>query len=132
MSYNVAPIPSLLVSLIVILQLRSYHDKNKEKITVYCLHIASTFPPYEIYMWWYVCKSNTNKLHTILVNGGYSSWSSWGSCSKSCGTGSQSKSRSCNNPAPQHGGASCSGSSSATQNCNTHNCPSKLSYFSLT
>lgn len=49
------------------------------------------------------------------VNGG---WSSWGSCSKSCGGGTQT--RTCTNPPPSGGGASCSGASS--QACNTHSC----------
>ena len=50
------------------------------------------------------------------VNGG---WSSWGSCSASCGSGVQT--RTCTNPAPAHGGSQCSGSSSQT--CNAHACP---------
>ncbi|KAJ8310623.1 hypothetical protein KUTeg_012488 [Tegillarca granosa] len=57
------------------------------------------------------------------VDGGWTSWGSWGTCSKSCGGGSQSRSRSCTNPAPQYGGANCAGSSSSSQACNTHNCP---------
>jgi hypothetical protein len=50
------------------------------------------------------------------VNGG---WSSWGSCSASCGGGTQT--RTCTNPAPANGGAYCSGAS--TQSCNTQLCP---------
>ena len=49
------------------------------------------------------------------VNGG---WSSWSSCSLSCGGGTQT--RTCTNPAPSGGGAPCSGPSS--QSCNTHSC----------
>ena len=59
------------------------------------------------------------------VDGGYGTWTSWNTCSKTCGGGSQSRSRSCTSPAPQYGGKSCSGASSGTQACNTHNCPSK-------
>ncbi|XP_033736371.1 uncharacterized protein LOC117324562 [Pecten maximus] len=57
------------------------------------------------------------------IDGGWSSWGGWGSCTVSCGGGSQQKTRSCNNPSPQHGGANCPNSATATQSCNTHNCP---------
>ena len=50
------------------------------------------------------------------MNGG---WSSWGSCSKSCGSGSQT--RTCTNPRPAYGGSQCSGSPFKT--CNTEACP---------
>jgi len=52
------------------------------------------------------------------VNGG---WSGWGTCSVSaCGqTGTQT--RTCNNPSPSCGGATCSGSNS--QSCSTPACP---------
>ena len=52
----------------------------------------------------------------FLVDGG---WSKWGSCSKSCGSGRQT--RTCTNPEPARGGSGCPGSSS--QICNTEECP---------
>jgi len=58
------------------------------------------------------------------IDGGWSSWSAWDSCSVSCGGGTQSRTRTCNNPTPQYGGANCSGSSSESQACNTHSCAS--------
>lgn len=61
-----------------------------------------------------------------LVNGGWGAWTSWNSCSLTCGGGTQTRSRSCSNPAPQYGGLSCTGSTTSTQNCNTQNCPSKI------
>lgn len=51
-----------------------------------------------------------------LVNGG---WSAWGACSVACGSGTQT--RTCTNPAPSGGGASCSGASS--QSCTGTTCP---------
>ena len=56
------------------------------------------------------------------INGGWSVWSSWGSCSASCGGGAQTRTRTCTNPAPANGGSSCSGSTSETQACNIHAC----------
>ena len=50
------------------------------------------------------------------VNG---AWSTWGSCSATCGGGTQA--RSCTSPVPANGGAACSGATS--QACNTQACP---------
>ncbi|XP_061167956.1 serine-rich adhesin for platelets-like [Saccostrea echinata] len=56
-------------------------------------------------------------------NGGLSNWSAWSNCTKQCGTGSQTRTRSCNNPTRQGSGADCSGALSQTQDCNTNLCP---------
>lgn len=50
------------------------------------------------------------------INGG---WSAWSACSATCGGGTQT--RTCTNPAPANGGATCSGYSSQT--CNIQACP---------
>ncbi|XP_021353718.1 neurogenic locus notch homolog protein 1-like [Mizuhopecten yessoensis] len=57
------------------------------------------------------------------IDGGWSSWSGWGTCSVTCGGGTQQKTRSCTNPARQYGGADCPNSATASQSCNTHDCP---------
>ncbi|KAL9956665.1 hypothetical protein ACROYT_G038180 [Oculina patagonica] len=59
------------------------------------------------------------------INGGYSEWGDWNQCSVTCGEGSRTRSRSCNNPTPQHGGADCSslGPSQETGSCNEKPCP---------
>ncbi|KAL5248251.1 hypothetical protein ACHWQZ_G017435 [Mnemiopsis leidyi] len=59
-----------------------------------------------------------------VVHGGWSSWGSWSSCScdHSTGTGTYTRTRSCNNPAPSCGGSSCSGSSSDTGRCDSQCC----------
>lgn len=56
------------------------------------------------------------------INGGWSAWSSWGSCSASCGGGTQSRTRTCTNPVPNACGASCVGSNTQSQACNTQYC----------
>jgi hypothetical protein len=53
----------------------------------------------------------------VPVNG---VWSAWSTCSTSCGSGTQT--RTCTNPPPSNGGASCSGASQ--QSCNTQSCSS--------
>jgi len=56
------------------------------------------------------------------VDGGWGSWSSYSSCSKTCETGTQSRSRECDNPVPVGMGADCSGDSEETTICNTNSC----------
>ena len=60
----------------------------------------------------------------ILVNGGYSNWSSYSACSKSCGGGIKTRSRSCTKPKPEHGGKNCNslGASKSTAACNLNAC----------
>ena len=61
----------------------------------------------------------------ISVNGMWGLWGSYSTCTKSCGIGTQTRSRKCNNPAPAGGGSACSGFSKETSNCNIQPCPSK-------
>ena len=56
------------------------------------------------------------------INGGWSAWSGFGTCSVTCGGGTQSRTRTCSNPSPAYGGLACSGSTSESQSCNTHSC----------
>ncbi|XP_070177231.1 coadhesin-like isoform X2 [Littorina saxatilis] len=64
-----------------------------------------------------------------IIHGGWSSWSSVssGACSRSCGSGYQTRKyrRTCTNPVPKNGGRVCSGDNALTTvtACNTQNCP---------
>lgn len=59
----------------------------------------------------------------VRVNGGFTSWSPWGSCSSSCGDGFQQRMRFCINPAPANGGVPCPGESEEQRRCEQSNCP---------
>uniref|UniRef100_A0A3B4BBU5 Complement factor properdin n=1 Tax=Periophthalmus magnuspinnatus TaxID=409849 RepID=A0A3B4BBU5_9GOBI len=54
------------------------------------------------------------------VDGGWSQWSPWAECSMSCGGGVKSRTRLCNNPAPQSGGRGCLGVAEQRKECNIH------------
>jgi len=59
------------------------------------------------------------------VPGGYSQWTNWARCSKTCGEGSQQRIRSCNSPAPAYGGAKCVGPRGQSRRCNSQQCVCK-------
>lgn len=71
----------------------------------------------------YSSNTQTCNSHNCPIDGNWASWTSWGTCSLTCGGGSQSRSRTCTDPSPQYGGASCGGASSSSQDCNVQNCP---------
>ena len=65
----------------------------------------------------------------FVVNGGYSDWKPYGVCSKTCGGGVQTRTRTCTNPPPSNGGDDCSrlGHGNTTRECNNQECPGKNS-----
>ena len=63
---------------------------------------------------------NTNPCE---VDGGWSAFGAWSTCSADCGGGTQTRTRTCTNPAPANGGAECYGNRKNTQTCNTNPCP---------
>ncbi|XP_071177516.1 ectin-like [Mytilus edulis] len=56
------------------------------------------------------------------INGGWSLWSEWSTCTFSCGGGLQQRSRGCNNPPPRDGAFYCVGVSIENQVCNRECC----------
>ncbi|XP_078693729.1 uncharacterized protein LOC144923237 [Branchiostoma floridae x Branchiostoma belcheri] len=53
------------------------------------------------------------------VDGGWTDWSPWSACSVTCGVGTETRDRTCTNPAPANGGADCDGLDQETQDCGT-------------
>lgn len=72
------------------------------------------------------------KYANLLVDGAYTRWSNYSSCTVSCGTGTKTRNRSCTNPRPQHGGNDCRGSSTQTERCFLRNCPINGNYSEWT
>ncbi|XP_015725366.1 hemicentin-1 isoform X1 [Coturnix japonica] len=57
------------------------------------------------------------------VDGNWSEWGLWEECSKSCGQGNRTRTRTCSNPPAQHNGKPCSGSAVDFIMCNVGFCP---------
>lgn len=61
-------------------------------------------------------------------DGGWTSWSSYGGCSRTCGGGYQTRTRTCTNPPPNYyskNQACMNERDYQTQRCNTGTCPRK-------
>ncbi|CAM9369692.1 unnamed protein product [Lampetra planeri] len=61
-------------------------------------------------------------LHPCPVNGGWSCWAPWSTCSATCGGGHRQRGRVCNEPVPSHGGDICLGLHTEESLCNTQPC----------
>ncbi|XP_071943965.1 uncharacterized protein [Antedon mediterranea] len=66
-----------------------------------------------------VCNSHI----PCVVNGGWSEWTKWTVCSKTCKSGFAERYRMCTNPRPAFGGAICSGNSTQRIECQDSPCP---------
>ncbi|XP_062621236.1 A disintegrin and metalloproteinase with thrombospondin motifs adt-1-like isoform X2 [Saccostrea cucullata] len=62
-------------------------------------------------------------LTTCPVNGSWTDWTSWSTCSASCGGGTQMRSRNCSNPVPSNGGKDCVGHGNEGRACSSSLCP---------
>lgn len=57
-----------------------------------------------------------------VVNGGWTDYSEWSECSSPCGPGEMVATRSCTNPAPSAGGATCEGEADIRKECMLKEC----------
>ncbi|KAL4224563.1 Hemicentin-1 [Mactra antiquata] len=60
---------------------------------------------------------------TAPIDGSWSSWDIWSSCTKTCGNGTRSRVRTCTAPFPENGGEPCHGTGKETRSCSTWSCP---------
>ena len=51
------------------------------------------------------------------LDGAWGDWTAWSSCSKTCGEGTESRSRNCDSPAAAHGGKECAGKGTDQKDC---------------
>ncbi|XP_072172675.1 thrombospondin-2-like [Diadema setosum] len=68
------------------------------------------------------------------IDGGWTSWSRWSTCSKSCGNDAiRARSRFCFNPPPRYGGQNCQGPRRETGPCpNRRACPARAEWSTWT
>ncbi|XP_026563705.1 semaphorin-5B [Pseudonaja textilis] len=70
----------------------------------------------------------SGKTSIRIINGGWSFWGGWSSCTRDCELGFRTRKRMCTNPEPKNGGVPCIGSAMEYQDCNPHPCPVKGSW----
>ncbi|XP_078608665.1 uncharacterized protein LOC144880404 [Branchiostoma floridae x Branchiostoma japonicum] len=63
------------------------------------------------------------------VNGGWSFWSEWSSCSAECGPGQRFRTRMCDRPTPEQGGEYCLGTANHTMTCKLKECSRQYEDF---
>ena len=70
----------------------------------------------------------------MAVDGNWTGWGAWTSCTKTCGLGYRKRSRSCANPPPQYGGSGCVGLNDQVEHCKDKSCKgfNALSYITFT
>uniref|UniRef100_A0A3Q2NP72 ADAM metallopeptidase with thrombospondin type 1 motif, 13 n=1 Tax=Fundulus heteroclitus TaxID=8078 RepID=A0A3Q2NP72_FUNHE len=68
------------------------------------------------------CVSPDDFGSSVVVNGSWSSWSAYSTCSRTCGGGVTLRTRECNNPRPAFGGNDCEGPDIEAELCNQQPC----------
>ena len=61
----------------------------------------------------------------IVANGEWGCWGPYSECSATCGNGTKTRARKCNNPPPSGGGSSCIGDMEEIKTCDAGYCPSE-------
>jgi hypothetical protein len=78
-------------------------------------------------------KKHVKVIERIAVNekmdGKWSDWGEWSSCSVSCGSGNRLRERSCSNPPPSELGRQCEGNNRQTDSCVLEQCRDQIVAF---
>ena len=67
-----------------------------------------------------------HSLCEFTVNGGWSIWNGWSTCSVSCGPGNRSRTRICTTPSNYSGDLNCEGPLKHFKSCNMFKCSGKF------
>lgn len=62
----------------------------------------------------------------FVVDGGWADFGNWSMCSVTCGTGTSTRQRACDNPPAAHGGLPCPGSKTEQKICHLDTCPGRI------
>ena len=84
-----------------------FREARVKTLTVTLFYIRNYL--WHLMLFFKTCFMIHNCNPALVVNGGYTKWSDWGACSTTCNPGVQTKTRTCTNPPPKHGGKECSG-----------------------
>ncbi|XP_039610072.1 SCO-spondin [Polypterus senegalus] len=94
----------------------------------YCYHQGKAYPP-GVILPWNACNNCTCLQGRMIcgtapcpVDCGWSSWTQWSSCSKTCDVGTRRRYRSGTNPPAMFGGQKCRGSSTQVDFCSLQAC----------
>ncbi|XP_067413109.1 A disintegrin and metalloproteinase with thrombospondin motifs 3 isoform X1 [Emydura macquarii macquarii] len=79
--------------------------------------------------WCYKGHCMWKNANQLKQDGNWGSWTKFGSCSRTCGTGVRFRTRQCNNPMPVNGGQDCASVNFEYQLCNTEECPKHFEDF---
>ena len=63
------------------------------------------------------------------VDGRWAHWEGWSTCTVTCGSGIQSRSRLCSDPEPRFQGKTCHGKTIDERKCGTGICPGRTMWF---
>lgn len=104
-------------------QYRTFFSPKRTQKNI-LIHLNKLNIPYEKSI--IIKKRLLNISFKSVVHGNWGSWINSSDCSVSCGGGSRTRTRYCNDPSPDVYGLDCIGSNTSQIICNTDVCPSKI------